>query len=99
MPDNRHIASGFEIPTERYSDQPYVVKTEDGAWLCTLTTGGGVEGASGQHVIATRSIDQGRTWSAPVACGNRQTDPKPPTPCLSKCLARRIYLFLQSQQR
>ncbi len=67
MPDMRHIASGREIPTERYSDQPYAVKTDDGAWLCTLTTGGGIEGASGQHIIATRSGDQGRTWSTPVA--------------------------------
>ncbi len=66
MPDNRHIAAGCEIPTERYSDQPYVVKTDDGAWLCTITTGGGVEGASGQHIIATRSLDKGQTWSAPV---------------------------------
>ena len=66
MQDNRLISTGREIPTERYSDQPYVVKTADGAWLCAITTGSGVEGSSGQHVIATRSTDQGRTWSAPV---------------------------------
>ena len=92
MRDNRHISAGFEIPTERYSDQPYVVKTDDGAWLCTITTGGGVEGASGQHVIATRSQDQGRTWSAPV-------DVEPPDgPEASyavplKAPGGRIYLF------
>lgn len=67
MRDNRHITRGHEIPTERYSDQPYVIKTDDGAWLCTITTGSGIEGASGQHIIATRSLDQGKTWSAPVA--------------------------------
>ena len=66
MFDNRLIATGREIPTDRYSDQPYAFKTDDGAWLCTITTGGGVEGASGPHIIATRSTDQGRSWSAPV---------------------------------
>ena len=67
MTDNRLLSSGWDIPTEHYSDQPYVVKTDDDAWLCVMTTGSGIEGASGQHVIATRSTDQGRTWSEPVA--------------------------------
>ncbi len=66
IPDGRHISNGWEIPTEHYSDQPYVVKTDDGAWLCVLTTGAGVEGASGQHVVTLRSTDKGRTWSKPV---------------------------------
>ena len=92
MPDNRHIASGFEIPTERYSDQPYVVKTDDGAWLCTLTTGGGVEGAAGQHVIATRSIDQGRTWSAPVDV-EPADGPEASYAAPLKVPSGRIYLF------
>ncbi|OGV82412.1 MAG: hypothetical protein A3K19_04045 [Lentisphaerae bacterium RIFOXYB12_FULL_65_16] len=66
IPDPRHIANGWEIPTESYSDQPYVVRTDDGAWLCCVTTGAGCEGAPGQHVVTLRSLDQGRTWSAPV---------------------------------
>ncbi|MCU0502871.1 MAG: glycoside hydrolase, partial [Anaerolineae bacterium] len=66
MGDWRHIANGRVIPTESYSDQPYIVKTADGAWLCVVTTGAGIEGAGGQHVIALRSVDQGRSWSAPV---------------------------------
>lgn len=64
--DWRHIENGWEIPTDYYSDQPYVVKTDDGAWLCTLTTGAGREGASGQHVVCLRSEDRGRSWSKPV---------------------------------
>jgi len=64
--DRRNITTGSIIPDEGYSDQPYVVKTADGAWLCVLTTGKGVEGEGGQHVISTRSSDHGRTWSAPV---------------------------------
>jgi len=54
------------IPTESYSDQPYVVRTNDGAWLCAVTTGGGHEGQCGQHVITRRSTDEGRTWEAAV---------------------------------
>ena len=64
--DPRHIIAGREIPTEYYSDQPYIAKTDDGAWLCVLTTGNGVEGAAGQHVITLRSTDHGETWSSPV---------------------------------
>ncbi len=64
--DLRDIRTGWEIPTENYADQPYIVRTDDGAWLCVLTTGSGHEGASGQHVVTLRSSDRGRTWSPPV---------------------------------
>jgi hypothetical protein len=66
IPDPRHIANGREIPTETYSDQPYIVRTDDGAWLCVMTTGAGHEGEPGQHVVTMRSTDQGRTWTPPV---------------------------------
>ena len=65
-PDWRHISNGREIPTEYYSDQPYLIQTDDGAWVCTLTTGPGEEGNGGQHVVALRSEDRGLTLSAPV---------------------------------
>lgn len=65
--DPRHITCGFKIPTESYCDQPYIVQTDDGAWLCVVTTGAGKEGEAGQHVVTMRSTDQGRTWSPPVA--------------------------------
>lgn len=61
--DWRNIRNGHEIPSAGYCDQPYVVTTKDGNWLCTLTTGAGVEGQGGQHVAATISTDKGRTWS------------------------------------
>ncbi|MBT7301478.1 MAG: hypothetical protein HN849_18285 [Victivallales bacterium] len=66
MRDFRNIVTGREIPSENYSDQPYVVKTDDGAWLCAMTTGTGHEGKAGQHVVAMRSSDHGRTWSEPI---------------------------------
>lgn len=65
--DERNVRHGWPIPREGYSDQPYVVVTLDGNWLCVLTTGQGVEGATGQHIISTVSRDQGRTWSQPVS--------------------------------
>jgi len=61
--DWRNITNGFQIPTEGYSDQAYVVITPDRNWLCVLTTGRGREGDFGQHVASTISTDQGRTWS------------------------------------
>ena len=63
MIDPRDIANGWEIPSEGYCDQPYVVKTLDGAWLCVMTTGTGEEGDTGQHIVSTRSTDLGHTWS------------------------------------
>jgi len=61
--DCRNIRTGHPIPVEGYCDQPYVVRTKDGAWLCTLTTGPGHEGQVGEHMVSTISRDQGRTWS------------------------------------
>jgi len=64
--DLRLLSTGKIIPTESYCDQPYLVKTDDGAWLCCVTTGVGKEGEPGQTVITIRSEDQGETWSQPV---------------------------------
>ena len=64
--DWRNIVNGSQIPRENYSDQPYVVITKDGNWLCVLTTGNGNEGAPRQHIISTISSDKGKTWSAPI---------------------------------
>ena len=61
--DMRDITTGYVIPDEGYCDQPYVVITRDGNWLCLLTTAGGHEGAANSHVVSTISSDQGRTWS------------------------------------
>lgn len=61
--DPRDLRQGLPIPDESYCDQPYVVVMPSGAWLCAMTTGKGREGQKGQHVVATVSRDQGRTWS------------------------------------
>jgi len=90
--DKRNIRTGWEIPTETYSDQPYIVKTDDGAWLCILTTGGGREGASGQHVITLRSTDQGKTWSEKVDV-EPADGPEASYSVMLKVTSGRIYAF------
>jgi hypothetical protein len=32
--DPRNIVNGRNIPSEGYADQPYIVKTDDGATMC-----------------------------------------------------------------
>ncbi len=59
--DSRNIKNGYIIRTEGYSDQPYVVKTNDGNWLMVMTVSGLHEGASEQHIVTMRSYDKGRT--------------------------------------
>ncbi|NLC55498.1 MAG: hypothetical protein GX774_01510 [Armatimonadetes bacterium] len=91
-PDPRHLANGYEIPTENYSDQPYVVQTDDGAWLCVLTTGRGAEGEPGQHVVASRSTDQGHTWSPPIDV-EPAAGPEASYAVLLKTPGGRVYCF------
>ena len=88
----RHIANGHVIPTETYSDQPYLVRTDDGAWLCVMTTGTGSEGDHGQHIISLRSMDQGRTWSDPVDVESAD-DPESSYAVALKTPRGRIYCF------
>ncbi|MBN1543754.1 hypothetical protein JW992_16545 [candidate division KSB1 bacterium] len=90
--DWRWIETGREIPSRTYADQPYVVPTDDGAWLCCLTTGAGHEGHAGQHVISLRSSDQGRTWSEPVAV-EPADGPEASYAVMLKIPSGRIYIF------
>ena len=66
MRDWRNIRTGCEISSEGYCDQPYIVITKDGNWLCTMTTGADREGQGDQHVVSTISADHGKTWTPPV---------------------------------
>lgn len=61
--DHRNIENGMVIGEYRYSDQPYIIETEDGAWLCVMTAGNAAEGESGQTIISMRSTDCGRSWT------------------------------------
>ncbi len=64
--DWRNIVSGTEIPRENYSDQPYVVITKDGNWLCVLTTGNGKKGLPLSTLSPLSAVISGKTWSTPV---------------------------------
>jgi len=92
IPDPRHLNNGWQIPSEGYCDQPYVVKTDDGAWLCIMTTGAGHEGATGQHVVSTRSMDCGRTWSELVDV-EPADGPEASYAVLLKVPSGRVYAF------
>jgi hypothetical protein len=90
--DPRNIATGNTIPDEGYADQPYIVKTSDGAWLSVITTGPGKEGATGQHVVTRRSTDCGSTWSAPVDV-EPSDGPEASYAVLLKVPYGRVYVF------
>lgn len=62
----RSFKKGNSIYENGYIDQPYVVVLPDKSWLCVFTTGANHEGEGGQHVVASTSSDQGKTWSKPV---------------------------------
>ena len=90
--DWRLIKNGNVIPSLNYSDQPYIVKADDGAWVCVMTTGAGVEGQTGQHVTISRSTDLGKTWSKPVAL-EPPDGPEASYAVLLKVPSGRLYCF------
>lgn len=90
--DWRDIANGLKIPTQSYSDQPYIIKTDDNAWLCCVTTGSGLEGQPGQYISTTRSMDCGKTWSAPVPV-EKPGDAENSYAVMLKVPSGRIYIF------
>ncbi len=92
VPDARHLSNGWLIPSNHYADQPYIVKTDDHAWLCVITTGSGNEGAPGQHVVSMRSTDCGKTWSEPVDIEPAK-GPEASYAVLLKTAYGRIYCF------
>ena len=92
MTDGRNIRGGYRIPSELYSDQPYIVVADNGAWVCEVTTASGHEGAAGTHILIARSHDQGRTWSDPV-CIEPDGQPESSYGVFLKTDDGRIYCF------
>ncbi len=90
--DSRNFATGLPIPSEHYCDQPKIIITDDGAWLCSLTTGTAEEGKPGQHVVTSRSTDQGRTWESLVDV-EPSGGPEASYSTLLKIPSGRIYCF------
>ena len=73
--DSRNIDTGRRIPDEGYCDMPYVAVTKQGNWLCTLTTGSGREGDTGQQVVVHHQHGSRQTWS-PLVHIEPDTGPK-----------------------
>jgi hypothetical protein len=92
VPDWRDITTGSTIPSEHYTDQPYVVVCNDGAWLCVVTTAAGTEGATTSHVVSSRSTDRGRTWS-PIVPLEPSGPPESAYATAVKVPSGRIYAF------
>ncbi|MBI5693854.1 MAG: hypothetical protein HZC55_27585 [Verrucomicrobia bacterium] len=90
--DPRNLTQGSTIPSRGYADQPYIVQTDDGAWLCVMTTGTGKEGDPGQIVVSMRSTDRGRTWEKPVPL-EPADGPEASYAVLLKVPGGRIYAF------
>lgn len=90
--DIRNVRNGDPIPVMNYSDQPYVVKTDDGGWLMVVTTGIGEEGSRGQHITSAKSFDCGKTWSEPV-CVESPDSPESSYAVLYRTDFGRIYCF------
>ena len=90
--DSRWIGHGYQIPSEGYADQPYLIHADDGAWLGVITTGPGEEGQRGQHVVSMRSTDQGRTWCQRVEL-EPSDGPEASYAVLLKASSGRIYCF------
>ena len=92
LEDWRLINNGMVLPTLSYADQPYLLKADDGALVCVLTTGEGEEGDAGQHVTVMRSFDMGKTWGEPVAVES-PNNPESSYAVLLKVPSGRIYCF------
>ncbi len=92
VPDWREITQGRSLPSENYTDQPYIVICDDGSWLCVVTTSQGAEAATSEHVVSTRSVDQGKTWS-PVVPLEPSGPPESAYATAVKVPSGRIYAF------
>lgn len=92
MADWRNISEGRIITGDGYADQPYIVCTDDGAWLCCVTVSGRKEGSSDQHVATFRSTDQGLTWEKEVRV-EEPGSPENSYAVMLKVPSGRVYIF------
>lgn len=65
--DWRLLENGMTMHAENhYVDEPFIVKADDGAWVCAMTIGDWQEADKSQRTTVRRSVDMGKTWSEPV---------------------------------
>jgi hypothetical protein len=77
-----------------FNYQAYLAVTPKGTWICCWTQGT-TEAASDQRVVAARSLDQGRTWSAPMPIEDAAPGYRVPAwvTCYSVPGTGRVYAF------
>ena len=91
--DTRLLSKGYEIPSQVYADQPYLVEAADGAWVCVITTGPNREGGKGQHITCLRSNDEGKTWSEPIDIESQDAPESSYAVLLKAPASPRLYCF------
>lgn len=65
--DPRLLENGLTVHSENhYVDEPFIIKADDGAWVCALSIGDWQEADKSQRTTVRRSTDRGRSWSEPV---------------------------------
>ncbi len=91
--DWRLLENGNIIHEENhYVDEPFIVKADDGAWVCGLSIGDWQEADRSQRTAVRRSFDQGKTWSDPVDI-EPADGPEGSKAVLLKAPGGRIYAF------
>jgi hypothetical protein len=92
--DWRLLENGPVIPVSAggYADQPFFIRADDGSLVLICTTGKGHEGTPGQHVVCVCSLDNGKTWEAPVLL-EPANDVESSYAVLLKVPSGRIYAF------
>lgn len=91
--DPRRFENGEFLFTNGYIDQPYTVVCEDGSWLTVVTTSNFSEASGDFFLLTTRSRDEGRTWSRPVAVIEPPTFYRPAWATLMRGPGKRVFCF------
>ncbi len=91
--DPRRFANGGFVFNNGYIDQPYVTVCDDGSWLCAMTTSNFSEHAGDFYLLTTKSYDEGKTWTRPVAAIEPPTLFRACWVTLTKTPEGRIYAF------
>lgn len=67
LTDWRMLENGETIHSgNHYVDEPFIVRADDGSWVCSLSIGDGQEADNSQRTTVRRSTDHGVTWEEPV---------------------------------
>ncbi|WP_368183058.1 sialidase family protein [Anaerotruncus rubiinfantis] len=93
LTDWRMLENGKVIHAgNHYVDEPFIIKANDGSWVCSLSIGDGQEADNSQRTTIRRSTDQGKTWEEPIDI-EPADGPEGSKAVLLKTAFGRIYAF------